>query len=222
MFITSQGFKKLINEAYKGAMLHIGNDGEGYFISGGYWVIWVKNKMIPKKELASIIELTGELPGPGEAFEASKSGNQYELPWREQYAAMKNARECDEEMEVTPLTLKYYSGQQARILQNRNNGTIVLINERFIDMIDNTAVEYGKGESQSEGPMISGRVQGVFWKNNIMALNVYPRTDDENKKLIGFLETFDIMDRTEGMNSEYRLFGHGISEDGEKKEAEEA
>lgn len=49
MFITSQGFKKLINEAYKGAMLHIGNDGEGYFISGGYWVIWVKNKMIPKK-----------------------------------------------------------------------------------------------------------------------------------------------------------------------------
>ena len=144
------------------------------------------------------------------------------MPWREQYAAMKNARECDEEMEVTPLTLKYYSGQQARILQNRNNGTIVLINERFIDMIDNTVVEYSKEESQSEGPMISGRIQGVFWRNNIMALNVYPRTDDENKKLIGFLETFDIMDRTEGMNSEYRLFGHGISKAGEKKEEKEA
>lgn len=49
MFITSQGFKKLINEAYKGVGLRIGNDGEGYYISGGYWIIWVMHGWIPKK-----------------------------------------------------------------------------------------------------------------------------------------------------------------------------
>ena len=76
MFITSQGFKKLINEAYKGYGLRIGNDGEGYYISGGYWVIWIMHGWIPKKELASIIELTGEMPEPGQGFKATKEGNQ--------------------------------------------------------------------------------------------------------------------------------------------------
>lgn len=196
MFITSQGFKKLINEAYKGAGLNVGNDEEGYYISGGYWVIWIMHGWIPKKELASIIELTGEMPEPGEGFKATKAGNQYELPWHEAYAAMTHAMECEEYMEVTPMTLKYKNGQQARILQNPVNKTIVLIGERFIDIIDNTVVEYDKGEFQAEGPMISGKMQGVFWRNDTMALHVYPRTDDENKRLIGYLEAFDIMNKT--------------------------
>ena len=196
MFITSQGFKKLINEAYKGAGLNVGNDGEGYYISGGYWVIWVMHGWIPKKELASIIELTGEMPEPGEGFKATKAGNQYELPWNEAYAAMTHAMECEEYMEVTPMTLKYKNGQQARILQNPVNKTIVLIGERFIDIIDNTVVEYDKGEFQAEGPMISGKMQSIFWRNDTMALHVYPRTDDENKELIRHIETFDITNKT--------------------------
>lgn len=49
MFLKSSGFKKLINEAYKGVGLRIGNDGEGYYLSGGYWVIWVRKGHIPKK-----------------------------------------------------------------------------------------------------------------------------------------------------------------------------
>ncbi len=196
MFITSRGFKKLINEAYKGAGLNVGNDGEGYYISGGYWVIWVMHGWIPKKELASIIELTGEMPEPGEGFKATKAGNQYELTWHEAYAAMKHAMECEEYMEVTPMTLKYKNGQQARILQNPVNKTIVLIGERFIDIIDNTVVEYDKGEFQAEGPMISGKMQGIFWRNDTMALHVYPRTDDENKELIRHIEAFDITNKT--------------------------
>ena len=99
-------------------------------------------------------------------------------------------------MDVTPLTLKYKNGQQARIMQNPVNKTIVLIGERCIDIIDNTVVEYDKGEFQAEGPMISGKMQGVFWRNDTMALHVYPRTDDENKRLIGYLEAFDIMNKT--------------------------
>ena len=195
MFITSKGFKKLINEAYKGFGLRIGNDGEGYYISGGYWVIWVMHGWIPKKELASIIELTGEMPEPGQGFKATKEGNQYELQWNEAYAAMKNAMECEECMDVTPLTLKYNNGQQARILKNMSDGKIVLVNERFVDIVNNTVVEYDKGEFQAEGPMLSRRMRGVFWRNDTMALHVCTRTDDENKRLIEYLETFDIMNK---------------------------
>lgn len=220
MFVTSAGFKRLINEAYKAAGLHIGNDGDGYYISGGYWVIWIKNGMIPKKELASIIELTGGLPEKGEAFRATKMGNQYEIPWREAYDAMGNAQSCDDAMEITPLILDQ-AWHQARILQNTDNGTIVLINERFIDMIDNTVIDYENGETQAEGPLISGKIQGVFWRNNIMALHVYPREDEENRKLLGFLETFDITDEG-GEDGEHRLFGHGIPKAVKEKEEKKA
>lgn len=220
MFITTQGFKKLINEAYKGTGLHMGNDGAGYYLAGGFWVIWIRIGRLPKKELASIIELTGELPSPGQAFKATKEGNQYEIPWNDLYAAMDNAEQCDDRMEVTPLTLKYATGQQARILQNADNGTILLINDRFVDIIDNTAVRYWDGEEAAEGPLISGRKQGVFYRNNIMAMHILPRTDDKNKRLLGFLETFDITEG--GKNSEHRLFGHGIPETDLEEKAEEA
>lgn len=159
-------------------------------------MIWIMHGWIPKKELASIIELTGEMPQPGEGFKATKEGNQYELPWHEAYAAMTHAMECEENMEVTPVTLKYKNGQQVRILQNPVNETIVLIGERFIDIVDNSVVQYNEGEFQAEGPMISGKMQGVFWRNDTMALHVYPRTDDENKRLIGYLEAFDIVNKT--------------------------
>lgn len=203
MFLTSQGFKKLINEAYKGEGLRIGNDRKGNYLAGGYWAVWVENGCIPKKELASIIELTGEMPEAGQGFRATKAGNQYELPWNEVYMVMDNAEKCDAGMDITPLILKYKDGVQARILQSPENGTIVLINEKFIDMIDNTVVDYESGETQAEGPMISGRIQGIFWKNNTMALHVYPRTDDENKKLLGYLEAFDIMDAKEETEDEH-------------------
>lgn len=192
MFTTSQGFKRLINEAYKGIGLRIGNDGAGYCITGGYWAIWIRHGEIPKKELAAIIELTGELPEKGEGFKATKDGNQYEFQWSDICDTMKNAEECDDKMEITPLTLKYITGEQARILQHKVNGIIVLINEKFLDMIDNTAVKYQEGETQSEGPYIHGKYPGVFWKNNVMALYVMPRKDEENKHLLGYLEAFDI------------------------------
>lgn len=219
MFITSSGFKRLVNEAYKGTGLHIGNDGGGYYISGGYWVIWIRNGMIPKKGLASIIELTDGLPENGEAFRATNTGNQYEIPWREAYDAMNNARSCDDVMEITPLILDQ-TRQQARILQNTDNGTIVLINERFIDMIDNTVIDYENGETQASGPRISRKIQGVFWNNNIMALHVYPREDEKNRKLLGFLETFDITDKG-GEDGEHRLFGYGLPKAVREKEEKE-
>lgn len=221
MFLKNSGFKKLINEAYKGAGLKAGNDGEGYYLHGGYWTIWIRKGCISKKGLASIIELTGELPEPGTGFEATKAGNQYEMQWRGEFSAWENANTCDEEAEITPLTLKYSTGQQARILQKVKDGQIILINERFIEMVDNTEVEYKDGETQAVGPLTSRKYPGVFWINERMALHVYPRTDDENRNLIKYIEAFDIMSRGENRD-EYRLLGHGVSEANEEEETEEA
>ena len=192
MFITSAGFKRLINEAYKGAGLKIGNDGAGYYLAGGYWAMWIEKGCIPKKELGAIIELTGELPEAGSGFQATKSGNQYEMQDNQYYRVMENASQCEDVLEVTSLILEQ-TYEQARILQDPKNLTITLINERFIKMIDNTVVQYQDGEIQAEGPMICGKMQGVFWRNNVMALHVFPRKDEGNKILMGYLENFHIM-----------------------------
>lgn len=42
MFLTTSGFKKLLKRAYNGAGLSIGNTGAGIYLSGGYWVIYIK------------------------------------------------------------------------------------------------------------------------------------------------------------------------------------
>ena len=69
---------------------------------------------------------------------------------------------------------------------------ILLINDRFIDMIDNTVIQYEKGETQADGPLIGG-YPGVFYRNNQMTLQIMQRTDEENKILIAYLENFAIM-----------------------------
>lgn len=80
MFIKSAGFKRLINEAYNNNGLRIGDDGNGIYICGGYWTIWVRKGYIPKKELAAIIELTGEMPEEGKGFMSTKGGESIRNP----------------------------------------------------------------------------------------------------------------------------------------------
>ena len=216
MFITTQGFKKLIKQAYKTRDLHIANDGVGYTIAGGYWRIWIKHDWIPKKELAAIIELTGELPAEGQAFTACEDGNQYEIKFPDERNAMAIALECEMTLEITPIVLRYKTGQQARILQRADTGEITLINDQFADMISNKAVDYDKGESPVEGPFLHPRTRGIFYRSDTMAMWIMPRTDDKNIELLKHLEHFDIMgEQDDG------LYGDGFPETGEEKETEE-
>lgn len=217
MFITTQGFKKLIKQAYKTRYLHIANDGLGYTIAGGYWRIWIKHDWIPKKELAAIIELTGELPAAGEAFTASEDGNQYEIKLPNERSAMEIALECETILEITPIVLRYKSGQQARILQRADNGRITLINDQFTDMISNKAVDYDKGESSVEGPFIHPRTRGIFYRSDTMAMWIMPRTDDKNIEFLKYLEHVDIMGEQED-----GLYGDDLPETWEAEETEEA
>ena len=193
MFIKTSGFKKLIKEAYSGSGLRLANDGNGICIYGSYWMIWVAAGRIPKKELGAIIELTGELPKEGEAFRATKEGNQYELEECAAYEEMETAKayDCEDEIKTTNIVLLQDFGYPSRVLQRPEYGTILLVGERFIEMIDNTVVDYNGGETQAEGPLVGG-LAGVIWKNNTMVFRVWPRTSEKEEKLIKYLEQTDL------------------------------
>lgn len=216
MFITTQGFKKLIKQAYKTRDLHIANDGLGYTIAGSYWRIWIKHDWITKKELAAIIELAGELPAEGQAFAVYEEGNQYEIEFPDERNAMEIVLECKTMLEITPLVLRYATGQQARVLQRADTGEITLINDQFTDMITNKAIDHDKGESPVDGPFIHPREYGIFYRSDTMAVRIAPRTDDRNIELLKYLERFDITGEQED-----GLYGDGFPETGEAEETEE-
>lgn len=217
MFITTQGFKKLIKQAYKTRDLHIANDGLGYTIAGGYWRIWIKHDWMPKKELAAVIELAGELPAEGQAFTVYEEGNQYEIEFQDKRSTIAIAMECETILEITPLVLRYATGQQARVLQRADTGEITLINDQFTDIITNKAIDHDKGESQVDGPFIHREEYGIFYRSDTMAVRIMPRTDDRNIELLKYLEQFDIMGEQED-----GLYGDGFPETGEAEETEEA
>lgn len=191
MFIKTAGFKKLIKEAYKGSGLRIGNTGNGLYIGGSYWVMQVKTGHIPKEKLAAIIELIGGIPLEGENMQIDKSGEQYELQGNDLYNVIENAQSCTESLEVTDIIIEFPHGGQARALQHKETGFIRLVSEQFIKMIDNKEVNEREGHSKYEGPF-TGRLPGIFWRNNIMALYVMPFSEDGYIKLIHYLENYDL------------------------------
>lgn len=186
MFLRTQGFKKLLKEAVAGGGLLVGNDGTGICLCGNYWVMWIEDGCIPKKELAAIIELAGEMPEPGEAFRVYKGENQYEIMEGPVYSVMKNAEECTEVLDITRIVIRNRKGKPLRILQDKFR-RIILIDERFIDMIDNAVLDPGSAEKPVKEAR-AGRYPGVFWYNNIMALHVMPVAREGNEDIIFYLE----------------------------------
>ena len=191
MFLTTSGFKRLLKRAYSGAGLSIGNTGAGIYLSGGYWTIFVKKGEIPRKKLAAIIELVGELPEAGTGYRITKGNQQYELTWNELYNALENAGSCKEELETTKIIIESGKGTLQRVIQHPVNGCTWIVNEEFIQMIDNKEVDEHKGHTEAYGP-VAGRYPGVFWFNNVMALHVMERKDDESEELRKYLEYFNI------------------------------
>ena len=72
MFIHLKDFKRLLKEAYTGVGLCVARRWDDVLFGGSGWVIATEKESMDKKQLAAVIELTGELPGNGEAFKATK------------------------------------------------------------------------------------------------------------------------------------------------------
>lgn len=190
MFLTHAGFKKLINEAYKlGGGLHLVNDGAGLIIAGTYWAMWIRDGKIPKKALGSIIELTGLLPEAGEAFRASKAGNQTEFsdvrPAVLEVA--QNAENATVEMHDTEITIETIDGAH-RLLQTETQ-QIYRVSAAVIKMVDLGAME--KDEGYPIGPIL-GNYKGVYWFNDHMAFMLLPIGEETKLPLIEYLERINI------------------------------
>lgn len=63
MFIHLKDFKRLLKQAYTGVGLCVARRGDDVLLGGPGWVIATEKESMDKKQLAAVIELTGELPG---------------------------------------------------------------------------------------------------------------------------------------------------------------
>lgn len=99
---------------------------------------------------------------------------------------MGNAKNCERYANVTTLLINTQTRVLERVIQDPANNKVYVINEKFIEMLDNTCINYNVGEMEAEGPLL-GPLEGVFWKNNTMALHVLCR-EEKQKELIQHLE----------------------------------
>lgn len=187
MFIKDTVFKRLLKRAYTTGFIIGNNDGE-VFINAGSWAISVKEKEIPNKIKASIIELTGEIPAAGEVFSAMKgSANQYEISWERIINIAKNFSEATISLEEPPIIL-CFSEREYRVYQERDTQKCILI-KREIDCIRNN-LEIENDETLPSVPMMRENEKTVYWKNNVMALAIATAVlGEEKSEILEFLES---------------------------------
>jgi len=192
MFIKQSNFKKLLKSAYDGAGLTVGRDEDGILLSGGYWIIWLDESAMSKKAIASIIELTRDLPAKGEVFISTDGGNQYEIPEIDRWGLLRKADEADKQYKVTGVAVKYGRGY-SRILQHPGTNDTKMISNSITEMISiremDTAVE-----EQPIGPVARKDSSSVvYWKNNVCILAACLIDPQEyTAELLRLLENLDL------------------------------
>lgn len=179
MFVRSQIFKKLVKEAYSKGGLDVFNAGEELIVGGAYWRIQVIKDKIPKRELAAIIEFAGKLPEKGQAFTATKEGNQGKI--------IEEIPEADGMwMGISRISMITSRGENVRLLQSTDR-KIYMVYEHILSLIDRSQVDWQDGESEVEGPFLVPD-KTIIWRNNVMRLKVFCREDEASKELIEYME----------------------------------
>lgn len=184
MFIHLRDFKRLLKQACTGVGLCVARRGDDVLLSGSDWVIATEKGSMDKKQLAAVIELTGELPGKGEAFKATKEGNQYEISevhW-EMIDRTDVDREKEEKLTVTPIVLERYpNGKAMRVLQAAD-GRVEVLNDRFVKAIDSTSMNLDY-EYEVQGPFVNPKFpKQVYWKSEATTLTAILYDQDELKE----------------------------------------
>ena len=184
MFVHLKDFKRLLKQAYTGVGLCVARRGDDVLLSGSDWVIATEKGSMDKKQLAAVIELTGELPGKGEAFKATKEGNQDEISevhW-EMIDRTDVDREKKEKLTVTPIVLERYpNGKAMRVLQAAD-GRVEVLNDRFVKAIDSASMNLDY-EYEVQGPFFNPKFpKQVYWKSEATTLAVLLYDQDELKE----------------------------------------
>ena len=179
MFLKTNLFKKLVTNAYKSCGLHVANAEEGIYLNGGYWTIWLYEKNMSKKVKSILVELVGDLPEEGESFLAKKDGgNQWEIP-ETVIADIRNIADILEDgvtgalYEETDVCLEIETSTIARIYQKAHGRDILMINDMFTQMIDESVIDGENGEEIPYGPIEDVNApEKLTWYNQDCVLRV--------------------------------------------------
>ena len=195
MFLKKSMFKALLKRAWEGTGLTVGNDGDGIYLIGTYWSIWLESGWISNKTKSIIIEFVGELPKVNEVFKCWKDqDNQYEM--EEVYKqALYRPEQLEAEYIDTGISIKEYSAEY-QILQNCNTQESVIIAKHIAAMVDNNSCE--EGEEWVRNPagryIQTNKMTEIFWKNEACVLGCMQCAAQEDSKgamLMELLKAYD-------------------------------
>lgn len=183
MFLSRNGLKKLMTEAYKGYGLKVRNDGEGLAITGATWSVYFIRATMPKEVLGDLIGLVGELPKKGECYESTRDGNQGSMvDVLGVVSAMDPETSAGGCLERIPLTLN--NGKDVAILQSpvinpyTNYPDTVLVDRYKAGLINLRELDEENDEEPPQGPFtgnafVENRFYAVAtWYNNRMAYSI--------------------------------------------------
>lgn len=184
MFLNTTILKRLMKDAWKGAGLTVGKEGEEVFLFGGYWIVRVKEDFIPNAIKGLIVELAGELPEDGTIFKTIKDcGNQYELPENSTYNITEAAKNTNCAFAKTNIFMQQGTAL-CRVLQNVNSNKTVLINNMLVEIVDPSLIDEPNGETEVIGPTAATPDSyAIYWHNNVSAFMACIRTSDGEKEI---------------------------------------
>lgn len=196
MFLKMNAFKALTKKAYNATGLTVGNDGEGIYLMGGYWSIWLERTMMPKKAKAAIIELIGSIPAPGRAAAFYKSDD---TNWEERDLLPEEVYRPDTTYfktayKDTDIRIRTYRRELA-VLQNRSTMECVILPEHIVSMIDSGSRE------KEEGPVslpLGNNRYSIWWQNEACTLKcdiAIAEGDPKEEFILQELEKWDFTEK---------------------------
>ena len=197
MFIKLRDFKRMIKEAYKGMGLYISRRENQLLFSNSIWILVIAKETMDKKELAAVIELTGELPEDGQAFKSTEAGNQYEIKdiyWN-LIDDMETSEEKEEKITITSVVLqKHPYGRALRVLQ-RKDGHVEVMDDSLEKAI--SAEEMNKEcEFNLEGPFVNMDFpRQIYWRSETTTLftPLYRQDEMPEKDFLEYLQNTEIL-----------------------------
>lgn len=189
MFLRPSILNKLMKQAYKNGLTVARTEDDWLYIAGSYWAAGIEKEFIPKRTLGDIIALVGELPGPGERFSATKEGNQLEI--EASPILQEEPFRAGETLTVTDVVLIGTNGTEQRLLQDESTGNIYVVNNVFVNIVNNMLIDTEHGEYSVTKPFFHPSL-GILWRNNVCKLRAIFRSDTKNDKVLENLKGVDI------------------------------
>lgn len=185
MFLKPIILKKLMKEAHKANRLTAAGFEDRLYLSGGYWELECQMQYIPKVILAQLVELFGKIPLPGECLKINNGENE------DTHIQKKiDGTPFEDEIWITDVII--VCGRVAhRVAQDPYTGKIMLIQNRIVDLIDETAIEENKGEG-TPLPVLYNKCLGFYWQNNVMKFRVMYCENKKAERIIKHLEQISL------------------------------